>query len=75
VVRKSEWLGFPPIACPTAIKDSELIAKLKAGLIAMTQDESGRLVLRMLRLDGFALPEPSLFDAIAAKAHLVDGLG
>ena len=75
VVRKSEWLGFPPIACPIAIKDGELIGKLKAGLLAMSEDQTGRTVLGMLRLDGFASQEPSLFDAIAQKARLVDGLG
>ncbi|MBA3518548.1 MAG: PhnD/SsuA/transferrin family substrate-binding protein [Rhizobiales bacterium] len=75
VVRKSEWLGFPPIACPIAIKDSEPISKLKAGLLAMNQDQTGRTVLDMLRLDGFASEEPSLFDAIAHKAQLVDSLG
>lgn len=75
VVRKSEWLGFPPIACPMAIRDTAPIAKLQAGLLAMNQDQSGRTVLSMLRLDGFAFEEPGLFDAIAQKAHLVDSLG
>lgn len=75
IVSQSEWLGFPPIACPAAIADTELIARLKAGLLAMDKDEAGRAVLAMLRLDGFAAAEPSLFDAIARKSSLVESLG
>lgn len=75
IVSRSEWLGFPPIACPTAIKDSALIQQLQAGFLAMGSDDSGREVLSMLRLDGFTTGEPALFDAIAEKARLVEGLG
>lgn len=75
IVSRSEWLGFPPIACPAAIAGSELIGKLKAGLLAMDRDEAGMAVLAMLRLDGFAPEEPSLFDAIARKAAMVESLG
>ena len=72
---RSEWLGFPPIACPRAIAGSELIAKLRAGLLGMNEDEAGKEVLAMLRLDGFVAEEPSLFDAIARKAAMIESLG
>ena len=75
VIRKSEWLGFPPIACPRSIAGSEVIAALKAGLLAMHGDPTGRRILGMLRLDGFATGEAGLFDGIAEKARLVEGLG
>jgi hypothetical protein len=35
----------------------------------------GQFVLRLLRLDGFAEVEPTLFDAIAAKSDLVKRFG
>ena len=75
IVSRSEWLGFPPIACPRAIAGSELIAKLRASLLSMNEDKAGKEVLAMLRLDGFAAEEPSLFDAIARKAAMVESLG
>jgi phosphonate transport system substrate-binding protein len=39
----------------------------------MGDHESGRAVLRMLRLDGFAIEDPSLFDPIAAEVAILRG--
>ena len=41
----------------------------------MAQDEEGKQILNMLRLDGFADEPETLFDSIAAKMMLVRGLG
>ena len=41
----------------------------------MANDPEGRAVLQMLRLDGFGAEDPSLFDAISAKAALVAAAG
>lgn len=75
IASRSEWLGFPPIACPAKIKDSALIQQLQAGLLKMAEETSGRKVLHMLRLEGFAAAEPTLFDTIARKAAIVEALG
>jgi phosphonate transport system substrate-binding protein len=75
IVRRSEWLGFPPIAAPKSLADDPLIARFRDALISMQNDPDGRKALELLRLDGFVAAEPSLFDAIAAKVETVRRLG
>jgi phosphonate transport system substrate-binding protein len=73
VIRKSELLGFPPIACAAADSASPAISRLQAALVGMSSDAHGKRVLGMLRLDGFSAEQPELFDGIAAKMRLVRG--
>lgn len=75
VLRKSEWLGFPPVACAKALGDKPLAAAIRRALIDMGEDPAGREVLNMLRLDGFASAEAKLFDGIAQKYEVVRNLG
>jgi phosphonate transport system substrate-binding protein len=72
---RSDWMGFPPIATATANASRDGIARLRRALLDMPGDETGRNVLALLRLDGFARGEPSLFDSIAARVDLVRTLG
>jgi phosphonate transport system substrate-binding protein len=74
VIRRSELLGFPPIACPAAEAQSPVISRLREALVAMPSDAHGRRVLGLLRLDGFSVEQPELFDGIAAKMKLVRGV-
>jgi len=74
VILKSELLGFPPIACPAAEAQSPTIMQLREALITMPNDQRGRDVLAMLRLDGFSNEPPELFDGIARKMDLVRGV-
>lgn len=74
IVRKSELLGFPPVACPLTDSQSPAISQLRAALVNMSNDPHGKAVLDMLRLDGFSVEQPELFDGIAAKMKLVRGL-
>ena len=71
VIRKSEWLGFPPVACLRANKDVAAVKRLEASLLSMPDDPLGREVLATLRLDGFTTGSPTLFDEIAAKYDFV----
>lgn len=71
ILRRSEWLGFPPIAAPRAALDKEHLARLSAALLNMSEDADGRAILAMLRLDGFVREDAALFDTIAAKAAIV----
>ena len=71
IVRRSEWLGFPPIASPKSLASDPRIASLQRALTSMKDDPEGRQVLNLLRLDGFETTEPSLFDTIAAKVETV----
>nr|WP_202911257.1 PhnD/SsuA/transferrin family substrate-binding protein [Ancylobacter sp. TS-1] len=71
ILRRSEWLAFPPIAAPRIPVDRERLERLSAALLNMSMDEDGRAILAMLRLDGFVREDASLFDPIAAKAAIV----
>ena len=75
IVAISELLGFPPIACLKSRRPSEGVLLLHQALVEMAQDEEGKHVLDLLKLDGFADEPDSLFDSIAAKMMLVRGLG
>ena len=71
VIRKSELLGFPPVACLTGQVASADVRLIRDSLLAMQKDPDGQAVLSMLKLDGFAEEPQSLYDPIAAKMQLV----
>lgn len=72
---RSDWMGFPPVATATANASSAAIARLRQALLQMPQDPLGRVVLELLRLDGFAKGDSSLFDSIASRVDLVRSSG
>lgn len=67
IVRKSEYLGFPPVACGAQNQDKREITDLTTALLEMAKDDLGKEVLAMLKLDGFIRTSEGLFDSIAAK--------
>jgi len=71
VVRASPWFGFPPIAGPLAAVGTENRDRLRHALLTAHQDELGRQLLRMLRLDAFADEPDSVFDSVAANMALI----
>lgn len=73
VVAKSEWLGFPPVACPAGEAFSPTTIAVRHSLLTMTSAPRGREVLSMLRLDGFKVEGVEHFDGIAAKMRIVRG--
>lgn len=75
VVRRSERLGFPPIACPRSLAENPSVRALQRALLDMPQYEEGRAILDMLKLDGFVPGAPSLFDGIAEKLRQVRSFG
>lgn len=75
IVRRSEWLGFPPIAAPKSLAGDPRVVSLQNALISMPKDVEGRKALALLRLDGFVTTAPGLFDAIAAKVETVRRFG
>ena len=75
VVARSEWLGFPPIACLRDRADGSQMRALADALERMGESPKGRAVLALLQLDGFQRAEPDLFDGIAALARTVDERG
>ncbi|MBI1383734.1 MAG: PhnD/SsuA/transferrin family substrate-binding protein [Rhizobiales bacterium] len=75
VLLRSDWLGFPPIACMARLREARATIALREALLDMSNDPVGAEVLRLLRLDGFAPATPSLFDGIAAKLEQVRRAG
>lgn len=67
VIRKSELLGFPPVACNVRRRRSETVAAIQNALVTMNESEDGRRLLATLRLDGFTPGDMSLFTGIASK--------
>lgn len=75
VIRKSELLGYPPVACLATQAQSSGVQLIRKALLAMHEDPEGREVLSLLRLDGFAEEPHSLYDSIAEKMRLVRSIG
>ena len=73
-LRKSEWLGFPPIATSKALAHAPRIDALTKALISMSEKPEGQRVLNMLRLTGFEVTGPGIFDGIAAKFSMLRGV-
>jgi len=71
VIWKSDWMGFPPVATSAGRLREDSVIRLRAGLQRMATDPLGKRVLGLLRLDGFALADPELFQSIAARVALV----
>jgi phosphonate transport system substrate-binding protein len=65
IIRKSELLGFPPIACSVRLANRPRVRALGDVLTSMNQNTEGRSLLATLHLDGFAREDASLFDRIA----------
>lgn len=75
VVRRSELLGFPPVACSRAQAQSGPVQALRDALLRMHEAQDGRDVLSMLKLDHFIQGSPELFDGIAEKVRQVRSFG
>lgn len=71
ILRRSEKLGFPPIASNTRVARSPATKKIARALIGMHEQPFGQSVLAMLKFDRFAPPQESLFEGIAEKYKLV----
>lgn len=74
VIRKSELLGFPPVACLAAQANSTDVILIRKALLSMSDDPEGRSILSLLKLDGFAEEPQNLYDPIAEKMQLVRSL-
>lgn len=71
VIWKSEWLGFPPIACGRDSVGTYRVDALKVALTAMNETDVGRRALELLQLDAFATAQPGLFAGIEARLKSV----
>jgi phosphonate transport system substrate-binding protein len=67
VVRKSELLGFPPVAANIRLRETPTVRKVADALNTMSESDAGRALLDTLRLDGFTPGGMDLFAGIARK--------
>lgn len=74
IVWRSAPFGFPPIVALHEEIHPEL-GRLKAVLLAMSQDDEGRALLEALNLSGFESGDPALFESIHRLALAVPGSG
>ncbi|KSV76072.1 hypothetical protein N185_16620 [Sinorhizobium sp. GW3] len=65
VIVKSAWYGFPPIAAPADPSKRAIQHTLRNAFLDMPKSALGSRILERLGLDGFALPQSSLYDGIA----------
>ncbi|MFA7293391.1 MAG: PhnD/SsuA/transferrin family substrate-binding protein [Rhodocyclaceae bacterium] len=70
VIDKSPLLGYPPFVARADIAEAEL-QRFRAVLLGMADDQQGAALLSQLRLDGFSLATPALYDGIARMVEKV----
>jgi phosphonate transport system substrate-binding protein len=70
IIDRSPPLGYPPFVARADIPAGEL-NRFRAILLEMAGDPDGLDLLRRLRLDGFTVGEPALYDGIAHMAARV----
>ncbi|WP_426130863.1 PhnD/SsuA/transferrin family substrate-binding protein [Pararhizobium sp. PWRC1-1] len=75
VLIRSTWHGFPPVAAPARLQNTEVFNTLQSAFLNMASDPVGRSVLARLELDGFVDAPQSTFDSIAANMAHVRSLG
>jgi phosphonate transport system substrate-binding protein len=69
VLRRSEWLGFPPVASPGVLAGEPRLAVFQAALTNMADEPEGRKVLDLLRLDGFVVTQSRLWRDRSYRDH------
>lgn len=74
VVWRSTPHGFPPIVAPVGTQHPQLAALLRV-LQSMPEDDTGRMLLKALNLEGFVPGTVSMFASIHALARSVPGSG
>ena len=67
VLRRSEWLGFPPFCARTDRIANPRVQAMQQALLDLDKTADGRVALDLLQLDGMAIAEPSLYDGIDAR--------
>ena len=61
ILRRSQWLGFPPVATTTSRRGTAEVGAIRNALLTMPASEQGRAMLKMLELDAFTPGEPGLY--------------
>lgn len=64
IIERSPEYAFPPFAAHRAVP-AEIFERMQKVLIGMSQDESGRLLLKRLNLDGFIVGQRKMYASVA----------
>lgn len=72
IFNRSPLLGYPPFVARSDIPAREL-EQFRQVLLGMADDPQGSELLGRLRLDGFTIGQPDLFDGIEQMAAKVSG--
>jgi phosphonate transport system substrate-binding protein len=67
VIEQSPSFGFPPLVSRLGVERS-LVNRMRRVLVEMASDPEGKEFLEGLKLDGFGIYPPSLFDSIRDMA-------
>jgi len=70
IIKKSPSFGFPPIVSRLGV-DANTVKLMKSTLENMNRDETGKVLLAKLKLDGFGDYSDSLFNEIRAMANTI----
>lgn len=73
VIWKSERYAFPPVVVRQGDRNGALDG-LSRALLAMNDTPQGQQLLEALNLNGFAAPDPALFDSIKALLASVNAI-
>lgn len=64
IVERSPDYGFPPLVAHRSVSEADFVAMQKM-LLAMGQDEEGKVLLTRLNLDGFFVGKDKAYDSVA----------
>ena len=74
VLRRSEWLGFPPFCARSDRINDPRVQAMQKALLDLGATDQGRAALGLLQLDGMVLADPALYDGIAARIRDMEAL-
>lgn len=64
IIERSPEFGFPPFAAHRAVP-RDIFDRMQKVLVDMSNDDSGKLLLKRLNLDGFIVGERKMYDSVA----------
>lgn len=74
VISRSEWLGFPPVCARSDRMRDDDIARFQKAVLNFADTADGRAALDLLQLDGMTRATPAMFDGIARRMRILNGL-
>jgi len=64
IITRSEEFGAPPLVAHKDIVSDKLFRQMQTLLLGMVDDPEGQKLLAELRLDGFSVQQPQIYDSV-----------